>query len=94
MKRKAYGQGAIQKVCHCTNPNFRPPPPCHSLSSIALTYSPYHHLNSDKLFGPKLAEKSLGLCLAEHIRMPNSNTEWQQKGRINKKVMFCVFQNL
>ena len=70
-----------------------PLPPCHRLSPFAFTpSSPCHHPNSDKLLDPKLAEKSLGLCLTEHIRMPKSHTEWQQKSRINKKTMFNVFK--
>ena len=72
-----------------------PPPPCHTLSPFALTsLPPCHHPNSDKLFNPKLAEKFLGLCLAEHIRMPKSHTEWQQKSRINKKTMFLCLKPL
>ena len=86
--------GAIQKVFHRKNPNFWPPsPPCHRLSPFALTpLPPCHHLNSDKLLDPKLAEKSLGLCLTEHIRMQKSHIEWQQKSRIKKKTMFHVFK--
>ena len=46
----------------------------------------------DILFDPKLAEKSLSLCLTEHIRMSKSHIEWQQESRINKKTMFYVFK--
>ena len=75
-------------------PIFDPPPPLSPFVTVCLDPlpPPCHHPNSDKLFDPKLAEKSLGLCLTEHIRMPKSHTEWHQKSRINKKTMFYVLK--
>ena len=72
-----------------------PLPPCHRLSPFAFTpSSPCHHPNSDKLLDPKLAEKSLGLCLTEHIRMSKSHTERQQKERITRKQSFMCLKAL
>ena len=85
--------GPFKKYVTMKIPIFNPLLPCHSLSPFALIPSrPYHHPNSTKFFDPKWAEKSLGLCLTEHIRMPKSYTEWQEKSRTNKKTMFYVFK--
>ena len=83
----------FQKVCHRSTTDFSPPPPLSHFVTICLyPPPPCHHPNSAKLFDPKLADKSLELCLTEHIRMPKSFTEWQQKSKINKKTMFYVFK--
>ena len=83
-------RGPFKKYVTVKIPIFDPPSP---LSPFALTPSlPCHHSNSDKLCDPKLAEKSLGLCLTEHIQMPKSHAEWQQKSKISKKIMFYVFK--
>ena len=89
-----YTKGPFKKYVTAKIPNSDPPPPlvtiCHRLPWPPSP--PCHHPNSDKLFYLKLAEKSLGLCLNKHMRMPKSHTKWQQKSRINKKTMFYVFK--
>ena len=65
-------------------------PPCHRLSPFTLTpLPPCHHPNSDKLFDPKVAAKSLNLHLTDHIRMPKSHRETTEK---HKKTIFYVFK--
>ena len=71
--------GPFKKYVTVKIPIFDPLPPFHRLSPFALTPSPRHHPNSDKLFDPKLAKESLGLCLIEYIRVPKSHRKATEK---------------
>ena len=74
-------KGPFKKYVTVKIPIFdTPSPPCHRLSPFALTpLPPCHHPNSDKLFDPKLAKESLGLCLTEYIRVPKSHRKATEK---------------
>ena len=58
-------KGPFKKYVTVKIPIFEPPPPLSPFVTVCLETPspPCHHPNSDKLFDPKLAKESLGLCL-------------------------------
>ena len=77
-------QGDIQKVFHRKNSDFGPlsswlhfvtvflDPPCPLVTTKIMK-------NLKKKIEPKLAEKTLGMCLTKHIRMPKSHKKATEK---------------
>ena len=76
-------QGDIQKVFHLKNSDFGP------LSSwlhfVTVFLDPPYPLVTTKIMknlkkiDPKLAEKTLGICLNKHIRKPKSHKKATEK---------------
>ena len=61
--------GPFKKYVTVKIPIFEPPPPLSLFVTICLDPPPCNHPNSDKIFDLKSAEKSVGPCLTEYIRM-------------------------